>query len=314
LLGTAGLLIIGGLGLRRAYRATLRFYQGETNGKKTAKPSIQLQSAPERPGTLLEKKLPGIPEEAATLALASFRSMTRAPEVKMALLTSFVMVAVFGVMLLSRNSNAPSERALPFIATSTAVFVQFGMLQLLFNQFGFDRDGFRVLVLLPVSRRNILLGKNLAFLPITLGLGLLLLAALKIVLPVSWLTMLATGLQLWAASLLVCLAGNIASVLAPYRIAAGSLKPTKTSAKTTVLILLFHLLFPILMLPMFVPPGVELACGLFGWLPPAPLNLLCSLLLVAVVACLYWFSLGQTGRLLERREKEVLRAVTQEVD
>ena len=41
------------------------------------------------------------------------------------------------------------------------------MSQLLGNQFGFDRGGFRVYVLSPASRRDVLLGKNLSFVPLT---------------------------------------------------------------------------------------------------------------------------------------------------
>ena len=37
MLGTLGGLAIGGLGLRRAYRSTLRFYHGETGGKASAR-------------------------------------------------------------------------------------------------------------------------------------------------------------------------------------------------------------------------------------------------------------------------------------
>src|SRR5271154_4334794 len=40
LLGTLGCLVIGALGLRRAYRGTIRFYQGETGGQAAAKIKI----------------------------------------------------------------------------------------------------------------------------------------------------------------------------------------------------------------------------------------------------------------------------------
>jgi ABC-2 type transport system permease protein len=40
------------------------------------------------------------------------------------------------------------------------------LVQFLANQFGLDRDGFRSLILSPADRRLILLGKNLASLPV----------------------------------------------------------------------------------------------------------------------------------------------------
>jgi hypothetical protein len=44
-------------------------------------------------------------------------------------------------------------------------------MQLLGNQFGLDRTGFRMLVLSPMPRWQILLGKNLALLPFLAGLA-----------------------------------------------------------------------------------------------------------------------------------------------
>ena len=65
------------------------------------------------------------------------------------------------------------------------------------------------------------------------GAGLVFLVALKVIVHVAWVTILATLLQLIATFLLGCIAGNFVSIIAPYRIAAGSLKPTKTPVKTT---------------------------------------------------------------------------------
>jgi hypothetical protein len=313
--GSLGTFLIGGLGLRRTYRSTIRFYHGQSD-RTPAKRKEERTQAPVRHGErrFLERNLPGVPEEAAAMALASFRSMTRAPEVKMALTTSFAMMIVFGTMLFARGSKALPEAAKPFIATGTAVFVMFGMLQLLFNQFGFDRDGFRALVLLPTRRRLILLGKNLAFMPIALGAGSIFLIAATIFVHVPLIATLAAALQLATTFLLICIAGNFASVIAPYRIAAGSLKPTKTPLKTTVLILVFHLFFPVAVLPIFVPPVLEILFRMLDWLPLVPVNLLLSSVLLAVVAFLYQLSLKSLGDLLQRREKHILQVVTQEVE
>ena len=50
------------------------------------------------------------------------------------------------------------------------------LVQFLANQFGFDRDGFRALILSPADRRLILLGKNLAACRSAPCFGILLLA------------------------------------------------------------------------------------------------------------------------------------------
>ena len=59
-------------------------------------------------------------------------------------------------------------------------FTLFMLFQFVANQFGLDRDGFRVFVLSPVSRRHLLLGKNLAMAPVTAGFGIALILLLSV--------------------------------------------------------------------------------------------------------------------------------------
>jgi hypothetical protein len=312
-LGAAGAFGIGGLGLRRAYRTTLRFYMGQaTGGKPAQKPKAA--KAAVAGGDLLERRLPGVPDEAAASALAFFRSLMRAPEVKMALATNFLMLLIFGAMVFMRRSAGPPDQIKPFIATGAVVFVLLGMSQLMFNQFGFDRGGFRQLVLLPAPRKWILLGKNLAFAPIAFATGLTVLAIATLALQVSAVVFLAAALQLAAAFLLVSMAGNLLSVLVPHRITPGSLRRTKTSATTTLLIFVSRLLFPAAMIPLFIPPAVGLLVSRVTSLPAAPVNLLFSAVLAGLLALLYRLSLAPLGELLQRREKQILQVVTEEVE
>lgn len=184
----------------------------------------------------------------------------------------------------------------------------------MYNLFGFDRGGFRQLVLLPTPRKQILLGKNLAFLPLAVGIGAILLVFVKIVMSIPFVIFIATGLQLLAAFLIVSMVGNLISILVPYRIAAGSLKPTKSSTKTTILIIVSRIFFPIFMAPIFFPPAMGLLFSSVGWLPAAPVNLLFSAALLALLALFYRLSLGPLGELLQRREKQILQVVTKEVE
>ena len=66
------------------------------------------------------------------------------------------------------------------------MFVLFGVVQLMANQFGFDRDGFRVFVLSAARRRDILMGKNLSFAPLVLGMAAIVLVTLQAVCPMRW--------------------------------------------------------------------------------------------------------------------------------
>jgi hypothetical protein len=184
----------------------------------------------------------------------------------------------------------------------------------MFNLFGMDRGGFRALVLLPVPRRQILLGKNLAFLPIALAIGLVLLLVIALAQGVSAVVILAAILQLFAAFFLLSMVGNLISVFVPHRIAPGSLKPTKMSTLTTLLLFVSRLLFPVAMLPIFLAPGIGLLVSRVGWLPAAPANLIVSTLVLGLMGLSYRLTLNPLGDLLQRRETQILEVVTQEVE
>jgi ABC-2 type transport system permease protein len=313
LLCAAGGFGIGALGLKRAYRSTLSFYQGQATGK-TSKRKPKAEKFAGDGKNLIERQIPGIPEEAAASAMAFFRCLMRAPEVKMMLGTNFIMLLIFGTMIFVKRSANIGESFRPFIATGAVVFMCLGLSQLMYNLFGFDRSGFRQLVLLPTPRKQILLGKNLAFLPLAVVTGAILLIFVKFVMEISFVTIIATCLQLLAAFLILSMVGNMISIFVPYRIAPGSLKPTKSSTKTTILILVSRIFFPMIMAPIFFPPAIGLLLSRFGRLPAAPVNLLSSAALLALLALFYRLSLGPLGELLQRREKEILDVVTKEIE
>jgi len=312
-LGAAGGFLLGGLGLRRAYRSTIRFYQGQTVVKRS-KRKPKAEKLTRKGGNLIERQLPGFPEEAAAMSLAFFRYLTRAPEVKLMLGSNFIMLLIFGTMIFVRRSANISDNFRPFVATGAVVFMFLNLSQIMYNLFGFDRAGFRQLVLLPTLRKHILLGKNLAFLPVAAGIGIIFLVIVKIAMGISFVIVIAAGLQLLAAFLLLSMVGNLISILVPYHVAPGSLKHSKSSTKTAVLIFLSRMFFPMLMAPIFIPPIIGLLFSISGWLPAAPMNLLFSAVLLALLAFFYRLSLGPLGELLQRREKEILEVVTKEIE
>lgn len=312
-LGAAGAFVIGGLGLRRAYRSTIRFYMGHATGRRSKQRPKAEKTLTVRKN-FLERQLPGTPDEAAALALAFFRSLTRAPEVKMALATNFILLLLFGTMFFARRMSNLTDNFKLFVAGGPVVFTFLGMSHLMFNQFGFDRGGFRQLVLLPVPRRQILLGKNLALLPIAIGIGLTFLLLIKIALRIPFIIIFAAGLQLVATFLLLSIAGNMISVLVPYHIAPGTMRKTKTSAMTSFLIFVSRLIIPPAMVPMFIPPAIGLLMSRLGWLPAGPVNLVLSIVILALLIFFYKLSLPSLGKLLLRREKQILQVVTEKVE
>jgi ABC-2 type transport system permease protein len=313
-LGILGGFVIAGLGLGGAYRSTRRFYEGHDTARRVKRKRREAPAAVAA-GTLLERHLPGVPEEAAALALATFRSLTRASEVKMALAAMIPLLVLYAGMMFFSRTPLPTNGLLLFYATGIALLPLFGVLQILGNQFGFDRSGFRTLVLSPAPRWQILLGKNLAVLPLVLVFGLICVALAGLVRHVPALLLLAALIQLLSAFLLLSLHGSFVSIVMPMRIAAGSLKPTKVTMARTFLGLLFFLLLAVVLSPIALPPLLALVCAGENSGARAALEmLLFSVAELALLALLYPFALRRLGRLLQRREKDILAAVTKEVE
>lgn len=322
LAGTLGCLGLAALGLRRAYRGTLTFYHGGKTRKTAApRPAVRAAAgaaAAKSGRNFLEWRLPAVPEQPAVLALATFRSFSRAPEVKMALAGSVIALVIIGAMTIFRPMP-PEVKAVKsvyqaFFGTGAAVFSVFMLVQFFSNQFGLDRDGFRSLILSPVDRRFILLGKNLALLPFGLGYGVILLVLVTVWLHLPWVVLVASLFQLATLLLLGSLMGNLLSILVPFRIQPGTLKPTKMPALAMLAMILCQFLFPVAMSPVFIAPLLDLLWGKVGGPAYVPVNLIVSVLLCGVMISVYWLTLPALGRLLQRRETKILSVVTVEVE
>jgi hypothetical protein len=320
LFGTLGCTGIAALGLRRAYRGTVRFYHGETGGKAVAKINISGKAktipaprAKNRKG-FLELSIPFAPEQSAALALATLRSLLRAPEVKMAWATAFIVTIILGATFFLRATTNLSDTVKPFIATGSVVFPVFFLAHFFANQFGFDRDGFRALILSPADRRLILIGKNLAALPVAAAFGALLITLTAARLHLPPLTVLATLFQFSSVLLTAGIAGNLLSILMPYRIQPGSMKPTKMPGLAMLVLMFCQMLFPMAMAPVFAGPLLELFWRRLDLPNFVPVNLIFSALLCGLMLFAYWQALAPLGRLLQRRETKILGVITVEVE
>jgi ABC-2 type transport system permease protein len=306
--------LIGAVSLRRSYRTTLRLYSGHfTSGPGRRPPAPTPAQVAPAGVSFLEKDLPGLSEPAAAVALVNFRSLTRAPEAKMALLTPVILVLLYGSMMLTRHGQPP-EAARPFLGLAAIGMVLLSLLQLVGNQFGLDRDGFRAFVLSPSPRRDILLGKNLSLAPVTFGLGLLLLAVAQVVYPMRIDHLLATVAELGSTFLIFCMVANLASILVPVPLASGSLRPAHPKAGQVLVHLILLPILPILIGLAVLPLGVELLLRHLGRLNAVPLYLICSLPELGAIAWLYGQVIGWQGRLLQAREQRILEVVTTRVE
>jgi ABC-2 type transport system permease protein len=319
LLGTLGCFAIGALGLRRTYRSTIRFYHGEIGGQAALKikaPAERPSAGPKpqgRPG-FLELNLPYVPEQAGALALATFRSLLRAPEVKLAWGASFIVPVIVSLGIIFKRASFFPDWAKPFAATGSTVFPLLLLIQFLSNQFGFDRDGFRSLMLSSAERRLILLGKNLACLPAALAPGLLLLAVVGVRLRLTPETVIATLFQLVTLFLIVGVVGNLVSILVPFRIAPGTLRPTKTKIEIVLLMMVLQMVLMTTFAPIFLPAFLEWLWRHAGWPDIVPVNLILSAAFCGTMVLIYWQTLGPLGRLLQRRETKILETITTEVE
>lgn len=314
---TAASALLGAFGLMRAYRMTLRFYQGAQNGeaaKLAPAAATPVVAAGPRKRLFVERTLPGLPEDTAALALATFRSLVREPALKMALIMPIVVCLLIGGMQLTRLKKAPVESVVGFVMTGVVAFAVFCLAPTMGNMFGLDRNGFRALVLLPTRRDRVLFAKNLAFLPLIAGVAAALLTLIGFLLRPGlsvWLTAL---VQLPTAFLLFSLMCNLASILVPYRMAAGTLQAKKPKPIVFVGGFATMLATPIILTPIAIPPGLQFLFTRLEWLPWLPVNLIAASVIFAAVVTLYRVLLPLEGQLLQRREQAILCEVTEEVE
>ncbi len=304
--------LIGALGLRRAYRMTLRFYQG-AEGEPPVQARIPGNIRSRRP-LLVGQQLPFLPDDTAALGLATFRSLLRAPELKLALIMPIVAGAALSATLFRHSGHPIPSFLTPLVATTAAVIAPFSLAPIMSNVFGLDRNGFCALVLLPTRRDRILLGKNLAFLPYAGGIGLVFLLLASFVLHLGVAGFITGLLQVLMAFMLFSLVCNLVAILAPYKTASGTLQARKPKPIVFLAAFITLLTLPVVMTPILIPPALQALFSFQGWLPWLPINLLASSAMLVAIAALYRVVLPVEGRLLHRREQTILREVTEELE
>jgi hypothetical protein len=314
LLPLVGMTLIGVVSLRRSYRTTVRIYTGQYTAS-SARPSLPPTAAAVKPvrardpsqRLLVERQVPWLPEVASAVAVSSLRSMLRAPEAKMLLLSPVMMLVIFAPLLLRGKMPASIESwkllgAMAFQLLMLSNFVG--------NQFGFDRSGFQTLVLSGAPRDEMLLGKNLAIAPLAALLGVLTLLGAEVLFPLGFDDLLAIVPQWLTMFLAFCMTANLLSIAAPVRIPAGSLKAAKPSLAAIALHMVFgFLVFPLSMSPVLLPLALRWLLADNGWYSGAPVVALASLAECLLAAFIYRRVLKWQGRLLLGAERRILDTV-----
>jgi hypothetical protein len=330
---SVALLLVGAQFLRWSYRSTLGYWKGEAGNKRvrtrsketaTAKQLVELSSSVQAStkGTTKESRwlrmaewsLPGLEEDVSAMVSMTWSSMRRAPEVKMYLLMPLVAPLIMLVFL--RGKAVPENDYLKcLIVCGFAAFMLLMSSGVAANTFGFDRAGFRTFVLSGMERWRILFGKNLAhgtFIG-SLTLPILIFVGLWIGLP--WYFGLCALLVFLTLLPMFGLLVNLMAIYTPFPMGSGSIQPKSMDFMTVVLNLLLSSILPMILGLALIPLGIEWLIGFFlpsvHWLPVAvPLSLL------AMSGSLFCYRqlVRWQGKLLQSREKEILRIVTSKLE
>jgi hypothetical protein len=314
--GMFGMGLIGVVSLRRAYGTTLRLYRGDFDGGRRPAPApTPVASAGSigaaRPSmAFLERRLPWASDRVSSIAVTGFRSWTRAPEMKMTLLTPLIMLMVFTGMFGGQDGTAP-EILRPLTTSALAGMVLIlSMAGPLGNQFGYDRAGFRAFVLSPAPRRDVLIGKNLSLLPFALTTMAVTVGLAQWFNPMRVDHLVGVLVQMVPMYLVFCLAGNLLSIVGPLALKPGSGMPIPHQGLRNFYPLGFILaVAPSLLGLTLLPLGIEALFSLMNWLAWFPAYLVLGLAQAVVTVWLYRVALDWEGSLLQRREQQILDIV-----
>ena len=306
----SGMILIGLFSLGRSYRTTLRLYQGyfiaTPGARRVARsPEPRRRSA----GRSSRWRLPARLEPSAAVAAASFRILLRRPELKLTLLVTLMLLVVFGGMSRLRSAAIGDYGGALRAMVGAAFMLLMSVLYLMTNQFAFDRTGFRALMLAPLPRRDILLGKNLAVLPFAVALMLLAVGFCHWLAPLRPDHLAAVCLNVFGIYLLNCLFGNALSIGLPVVVKPGTAMP---GPGQTLRLLLRFLLTTLSLLPLsllLLPLGLEYLLQLGGRADVFPAFFVFTLLQTALLLWLYWIVLDRQGEWLLRREQRILDVV-----
>jgi ABC-2 type transport system permease protein len=326
---TLAMALVGFVSMQRNYRQTLRYYKGETDARASRtvpavavttensnEPAIAVVSreSGRKRLLLIERDVPFVSDETSAIIAMTLQSMTRAPEVKLYLLLPLLVPFIlFGVVQAWQLPPIDELKAAIVVCISAcSLFITSGMLG---NIFAYDRAGFRAFVLSPLRRDRILLARNLATTPFLLLQTFLLALAFAVFFGMAFDKLL--GAVLLSASILplYCLLTNVMSILTPFPLAAGSIQPKQFNLVPILFSLVLSMFMPAITVLALLPLGIEWL--LDRYLPSIttiPIALLFSIPWLAGSILIYRWLLPWEGKLLAKREKELLRIVTSKIE
>jgi hypothetical protein len=253
-------------------------------------------------------ELPFMSSELSAVIEKELRYLMRNAQVRMMILMPLILIVVriMNRRRLDEVDTAGSAFTTNFFKYGEGLMATGGMLYvflilagLFCNQFAFERGGMRALILSPIDRKTILIGKNLAMSVVALvfSAGLLLVNEL-VFRDLTPGTLLFVALTFFIFTALMSVMGNSLSIRFPKRMNFG--KRLNVSGVTGLL------LIPIIVV-LALPP---LAATAAAYVAQSLLIEYVTLAFLAVLAIgLYLATIASQGETLQRKELEILEAV-----
>jgi ABC-type multidrug transport system permease subunit len=277
-------------------------------GRRKRKAETETRTEPAYTGW----KLPLLPEDLSAVVEKEWRYASRNAQMRMMALAPLLLIVIRAIntrrmdMSVSRGAN-PSD----FLAYGSDLLAAGGVLYVFLvlagvscNAFAFEEGGMRTLILSPIDRRKILLGKNIATLCVAVVFAAILLTFNAVVFrDVTLKNLLFVALSFIIFAALMSTIGNWLSIRFPKRMVFGKRMNVSGVAG-------------LLLIPIVIVLGIgPLLATVAGYLTRNLLIEYGALALMALVSLgIYALVLGFHGRSLARREIEILEAVREPTD
>ena len=252
---------------------------------------------------------PLMPDDMAAVFEKELRYALRNAQMRMLALMPLILIVVrlMNTRRFGRGFGAPADNAASefltyaggLIASAGVLYVFLLLAGLSCNLFAFEDAGMRALILSPIQRTRILIGKNLAVITVALVFSTALLAVNAIIFrDIGAGTLLFVALSFICFAAITSVLGNWLSINFPKRMQYG--KRQNVSGVAGVL------LIPMLVL-LAVPP---LAATLVGYVTASMILEYATLAAIALILIgIYFFVINAQGRALSRREIQILDAI-----
>ena len=275
-------------------------------GRRRRKAIVERETAPAYSGW----QLPLVPAEIAAVIEKELRYAMRNAQVRMMALMPLILIAfrAFNSRNFGEEATTPPSEFLAYgsglLATGGILYVFLFLAGLSCNQFAFEEGGMRTLILSPVERHKILLGKNIALTVLAFVFSAVLLILNTVVFrDLTALNLLFIALSFIIFAAIMSMVGNWVSIRFPKRMRFG--KRLNVSGVAGVL------LIPLILL-LSLP---TLLATLVGYLSKNLFYEYVTLALFALVSVvLYSIVIKFQGRSLEQREIEILEVVREPSD